>query len=122
MTRTIRCTLSEGGTVPAELPTEQRERTPWIDRWTFERGGKRYRVAVIPLGPWRDQELPWTVAPGGVRIQAVKTISLREGGGTVRLREELPPIDPREWIESLGDAERWPAGTEFEVVIEEVTT
>lgn len=135
-TRTLRCTLSAGGTLPAELPLEPRDLTPWIDRWTFERGGKRWRVAVLVLGPEQQQPLPWTV-PSGWRIRALgwgqptpgdqqrASLSVQGSGlaaPTVRYRRELETIDPREWIESLGDAERWPEGTEFEVVIEEVPT
>lgn len=131
MTRALTCRLTESGAALPALPLDQRERTPWIDRWTFERGGKRWRVAVIPKPPIAVQhKLEIKQSPGVIVAELPESVALVAGQSlsvswSPQQREAFlevghEPIDPREWIESLGDAERWPEGTEFEVVVEEV--
>lgn len=55
----------------------------------------------------------WTTPSG-------RTVWVRALFHDVHRRPEL--LDAREWIESIHDAERWPAGTVFEVVVEEPAT
>ena len=105
MTRTLTCKLAEGGAaLPADLPIGDRSErlTPWLSRWEFDRGGKRRRVAVQRIEyAARERGAEWTT-------EAVASVA--------------ETFDAREFIETLGDPERWPAGTEFRIVVEEVVT
>lgn len=59
------------------------------------------------LQPWIDR---WT--PGDGRKIWVQASTFRDG----RVVAEV--VDAREWIETLHDEQRWPAGTVFELVTE----
>jgi len=85
-------------------------KTPWINRWEFERGGKRWRVAVQVWGSLeRAHKAAVPIEEGSLGYDVVDYHRLVE------------TVDAREWIESMGDRERWPDGTKFRVVIEDVT-
>lgn len=90
----VRQVISADAALPLPAGDTSVTRPPWRSRWEFERGGKVWRVMVQPFERGPESE-----------------------GGLFYLTE---PIDSREWIESLGDEQRWPEGTRFEVVVEEV--
>ena len=99
--RLVACELWDGAPPIGELPPVDTEaRKPWLSSWEFERAGKRWRAVVfatvvcppIPPPDWTGPEHDVTTT-----------------------------IDARTWIETVGDLARWPEGTRFELVVEEVT-
>lgn len=98
----VRQVVSADAALPLPPGDTSVTRTPWRSRWEFERGGRLWRVSV-------QASLPVEAFPGDENGEGLRAFIRAEG-----------PIDSREWIESLGDEQRWPEGTRFEVVVEEV--